>query len=141
MVVMAAAASNHDKIAKATDATAGKMRPQWFPVNAHEAPEALVVVAPLPAVMPNDVTIELGPNTLRITSRLRSSGPREYVLHEWEYGGYEREIDLPEGFRSGLEATLTNGQLVVRVLRGPFTRRVSVQPHDLSGGQVEPGGS
>jgi|HubBroStandDraft_4_1064222.scaffolds.fasta_scaffold842018_1 HSP20 family molecular chaperone IbpA len=138
---MAAEGSQHDKIAKATDATASTMRPQWFPVNAHEAPEALVVVAPLPAVMPNDVTIELGPSTLRISSRLRSSGPREYVLHEWEYGGYEREIDLPDGFRGGLEATLTNGQLVVRVLRGPFSRRVSVQPHDLPGGQVEPGGS
>ena len=138
---MAAQGSNHQKISKTTDATASTMRPQWFPVNAHEAPEALVVVAPLPAVVPSDVTTELGPSTLRISSRLRSSGPREYLLHEWEYGGYEREIDLPKGFRGGLEASLTNGQLVVRVLRGPFTRQVSVQPHDLPNEQVEPGGS
>ena len=138
---MTAQGSDREKIAKETDAMARTMQPQWFPVNAHEAPEALVVVAPLPAVMPDDVTIELGPSTLRISSRLRSSGPREYVLHEWEYGGYEREIDLPEGFRGGLDATLTNGQLVVRVLRGPFTRQVSVQPHDLPSEQVEPGGS
>ena len=138
---MTAQGSDREKIAKATDAMARTIQPQWFPVNAHEAPEALVVVAPLPAVMPDDVTIELGPSTLRISSRLRSSGPREYVLHEWEYGGYEREIDLPEGFRGGLDATLTNGQLVVRVLRGPFTRQVSVQPHDLPSEQVEPGGS
>src|SRR5271169_4040322 len=117
--------SDHETIAKATDVTASTMRPQWIPVNAHEAPEALVVVAPLPAVMPDDVTIELGPSTLRISARLRSSGPREYLLHEWEYGGYEREIDLPEGFRGGLEASLTNGQLVVRVLRGSFTGPVS----------------
>jgi HSP20 family molecular chaperone IbpA len=126
---MEAEGSSREKISKG----------QWFPVNAHEAPEALVVVAPLPAVMPSDVTIELGPSTLRISSRLRSSGPREYVLHEWEYGGYEREIDLPEGFRGGLEASLTNGQLVVRVFRGPFTRQISVQPHDLPNEQVEPG--
>ena len=138
---MAAQGSNQQKISKATDAAASTMRPQWFPVNAHEAPEALVVVAPLPAVVPSDVTTELGPSTLRISSRLRSSGPREYLLHEWEYGGYEREIDLPEGFRGGLDATLTNGQLVVRVLRGPFNRQVSVQPHDLPNEQVEPGGS
>jgi HSP20 family molecular chaperone IbpA len=141
MVAMTNEGADQQKISEATQAAASAMRPQWFPVNAHEAPEALVVVAPLPAVMPSDVTIELGPNTLRISSRLRSSGPREYVLHEWEYGGYEREIDLPEGFRGGLEASLTNGQLVVRVLRGPFSRPVSVQPHDLPSEQIEPGRS
>jgi HSP20 family molecular chaperone IbpA len=121
--------SNPEEIARSTDATAETMKPQWFPVNAHEAPGAFVVVAPLPAVTPDDVTIELRPCTLHIFARLRSSGPREYVLHEWEYGGYEREIDLPQVFGGGLEASLTNGQLVVRVLRGPFTQQVSVHPH------------
>ena len=42
--------SVHDKIAKATEATASTMQPQSFPVNAHIAPEAFVVVAPLAAV-------------------------------------------------------------------------------------------
>lgn len=129
---MAPQESDHDKVATATDATADSMQMQWFPVNAHEAPEAFVVVAPLPAVVPEDVTIELGPNSLRISARLRSSGPRDYVLHEWEYGGYEREIDVPQGFGGGLEANLTNGQLVVRVMRGAFTQQVSAQPHPAS---------
>jgi HSP20 family molecular chaperone IbpA len=120
-----------EEVAKATDSTAETMQPQWFPINAHQAPEAFVVVAPLPAVTPDDVTIELGDGTLHISARLRSSGPREYVLHEWEYGGYEREIDLPHEFAAGLEANLTNGQLVVRVLRGPFTDPISVRPHQL----------
>ena len=75
------------------------------------------------------MTIQLLDGTLRIAARLRSAGPREYVLHEWEYGGYEREIDVPDGFGSGVEASLTNGQLVVRVLRGPFTQQISTQPH------------
>ena len=121
--------SDHDKVANATDTTANSMEMQWFPVNAHEAPEAFVIVAPLPAVVPEDVTIELGPSTLRISARLRSSGPRDYVLHEWEYGGYEREIEVPRDFGGGLEASLTNGQLVVRVMRGAFTQKVSAQPH------------
>jgi HSP20 family molecular chaperone IbpA len=72
--------SGSQRIARATDATAENMQPQWFPVNAHEAPEAFVVVAPLPAVMPDDVTIELGDGALRISARLRNSGTREYVL-------------------------------------------------------------
>ena len=138
---MAPDGSTQEKTAEATDATASAMQPQWVPVNAHVAPEALVVVAPLPAVIPDDVTVELRPSTLRISARLRSSGPREYLLHEWEYGGYEREIDLPEGFRGGLQASLTNGQLVVRVLRGPFTGPVSMHPHDLPIERATPGES
>jgi len=47
-VLMAPQESDHDKVATATDATADSMQMQWFPVNAHEAPEAFVVVAPLP---------------------------------------------------------------------------------------------
>jgi HSP20 family molecular chaperone IbpA len=121
--------SDPQEVAKATDSTAETMQPQWFPINAHEAPEAYVVVAPLPAVTPDDVTVELRDGSLHISARLRSSGPREYVLHEWEYGGYEREIDLPQEFAAGLETTLTNGQLVVRVLRGPFSQEISTHPH------------
>ena len=51
MVFMTPDQSGSERIARATDATAENMQPQWFPVNAHEAPEAFVVVAPLPAVM------------------------------------------------------------------------------------------
>ena len=120
--------TSHQEVRETTAATGRTMRPQSVPVNVHEAPEALIVVAPFPAVTPDDVTIELRPGILRISARLRSSGPREYLLREWEYGGYEREIDLPEGYGSRVEASLTNGQLVVRVLRGPLAGPLSMQP-------------
>ena len=97
------------------------MYPQSVPVNMHEATGALVVVAPFPAVTAADVTVEVRrgvPATLRLWAHLRSAPPRDFLIHEWEYGGYERELDLPAGFGSGVEATLNNGQLVVRVLRG-----------------------
>ena len=120
--------TRHEEVTATTAVTGRTMRPQSVPVNVYEAPEALIVVAPFPAVTPDDVTIELRPGGLRISARLRSSGPREYLLREWEYGGYEREIDLPEGYGSRVEASLTNGQLVVRVLRGPRADPVSMQP-------------
>lgn len=94
------------------------MRPQVVPVNVYEAQEALVVVAPLPAVRPEDVTIELRPGRLRLWAHVRSAPPRDYVTHEWEYGGYEREIELPPEYGAGVEASLSNGQLAVRVLKG-----------------------
>src|SRR2546421_9160912 len=106
------------EVAQATTAAEATMRPQRVPVNVYETPGALVVLAPLPAVTPNDVTIELRPGNLRFWAHLRSAGPRQMLVQEWEYGGYEREVDVPAGFGPALEATLSNGQLAHRVLRG-----------------------
>jgi HSP20 family molecular chaperone IbpA len=117
-----------DQVAEATAATEAAMRPQSVPVNVYETPAALVVLAPLPAVTATDVTVELRPGALRFWARLRSAGPRDYILHEWEYGGYEREIELPEGYGRALEASLTNGQLVIRVLRGDNLGPLSTHP-------------
>ena len=118
----------HQEVVEATAAAEAAMRPQNVPVNVYEASGALVVVAPLPAVTPADVTVELKPGRLRFWARLRSAGPREYLVNEWDYGGYEREIDLPEGYGRGVEATLTNGQLAIRVLRGEAAGDITIQP-------------
>jgi HSP20 family molecular chaperone IbpA len=90
-----------------------------------------VIVAPLPAVTADDVTIELRAGRLRFWAHLRSAGPREYLVHEWEYGGYEREIDIPHGYGSGLESSLANGQLAIRVLRGDPCGDMTVKPNAL----------
>jgi len=116
------------QVADATAAAEATMRPQKVPVNVYETTGALVIIAPLPAVTPNDVTIELGPTTLRFWAHLRSAGPRDYLVHEWDYGGYEREVPLPDGYGSGVEASLTNGQLAIRVLRGGRCDPLTVKP-------------
>jgi HSP20 family molecular chaperone IbpA len=118
----------HDQVVETTADTARTMTPQRVPVNAYETPGAFVIVAPLPAVTDPDVTIELTAGSVRFWAQLRSAGPRDYTLHEWEYGGYERSVDLPAGYGSGIEATLTNGQLAVRVLAGDFTGERRIQP-------------
>jgi HSP20 family molecular chaperone IbpA len=117
-----------DEVRATTAETARSMAPQRVPVNAYEAPGAFVIVAPVPAVTDRDVTVELTRGTVRICAELRSAGPREYAIHEWEYGGYERQVDVPEGYGSGLEAALANGQLVVRVLSGAFERDLQIHP-------------
>jgi HSP20 family molecular chaperone IbpA len=104
------------------------MTPQNVPVNAYEAAGAFVLVAPFPAVTPNDVTVVLSSDGVRMCAELRSAGPREHAIHEWEYGGYERFVETPSGFGSGIEATLNNGQLVVRVLSGDFTAEQRIHP-------------
>ena len=104
------------------------MSPQSVPVNAYEAAGAFVVVAPFPAVTARDVTVTLSVEGIRICAELRSAGPREYAIHEWEYGGYDRFVETPAGFGSAIEASLNNGQLVVRVLGGDFSAEQRIHP-------------
>jgi HSP20 family molecular chaperone IbpA len=119
--------ASHGDVRAATEAVEASMTPQRVPVNVHETSEALVIVAPLPAVTAKDVTVELRPGAVRFWAHVRSAGPRDYLVHEWHYGGYEREVDLPAGFGGGVEATLSNGQLAVRVLRGE-PQSLTIQP-------------
>src|SRR3954451_21977474 len=105
----------HQTVVDSTAETGRTMRSQRVPVNVYETPGALVVVAPLPAVTADDVTIECKPGTLRFFANLRSAPPRDYLVHEWEYCGYERDVETPEGYGCDVEATLTNGQLAIRV--------------------------
>jgi HSP20 family molecular chaperone IbpA len=116
------------QVLDATAATEATMRPQAVPVNMYQAGEALVIVAPMVAVTPDDVTVELQPGTVRFWAHLRSAGPRDYLIHEWEYGGYERQIEIPDGYGRSVEASLANGQLVIRVLRGETGSRRSIKP-------------
>jgi HSP20 family molecular chaperone IbpA len=129
---MTAQRPTHREVTDATAAAEAAMLPQRVPVNMYETTGALVVIAPLPAVTADDVTIELRPGALRFWAHLRSAGPREFLLQEWDYGGYEREVDVPAGFGGGVEATLANGQLAIRVLRGEGTEAVTTQPTSAS---------
>ncbi|MBA3398463.1 MAG: Hsp20/alpha crystallin family protein [Actinomycetota bacterium] len=118
----------NQEVSEATATAEAEMIPQRVPVNMYETPAALVVLAPFPAVTSGDVTVELRQGQLRFFARLRSAAPRKHLLREWDYGGYERELDLPEGFGAGLEVSLVNGQLVMRVLRGDFAGDETVTP-------------
>ena len=122
------------QVKDATAATEASMPAQKVPVNVYETSSALVIVAPMPAVTAEDVSVELREGSVRFWASLRSSGTREYLVHEWEYGGFEREIDVPSGYGSGVEASLANGQLAIRVLQGDFAGDKTVKPqvHPLS---------
>ena len=121
----------HQVVVEATEAAERTMTAQSVPVNVYEATGALVIIAPLPAVTADDVTVELRPGALRFWAHLRSAGPRQYLVHEWDYGGYEREVEVPAEFGGGVEASLANGQLAIRVLRGPASDLVTVKPTPL----------
>jgi HSP20 family molecular chaperone IbpA len=118
----------HAMVQEATTAVGAMLEPQRVPVNMYEAGDAVVVVAPLPAVMPEDVSITRTGHQLLISARLRTAAPKDYLLHEWAYGAYEREVELPADCAGAVEASLANGQLAVRVLRGDAGGEQTIHP-------------
>lgn len=91
---------------------------QHIPVNVYETADAVVVVAPMPGVQAEDVEVVLDGDQLRLHADLRTEAPKAYVLHEWEYGCYERTVDLPLPVGWPVLASLGNGQLAVSLHRG-----------------------
>jgi HSP20 family protein len=74
-----------------TDATA-------VPVNVFENDRELMVVAPMPGVAPEDISIDvLDDGHLTVRSRMHGEGQERirYLSREWSYGPYERTIELP----------------------------------------------
>ena len=122
----------HAQVTAATEIVDAIARPVEFPVNMYEAGDALVIVAPLPAVMPDDVEIDIAPGEVTIRAHVRSAAPKDYLLHEWRYGGMERTVAVPDGFGRDAEASLANGQLALRVLRGDGGRPFTISPNAKS---------
>ena len=74
-----------------TDATA-------VPVNMYENDRELVLATPMPGVAPEDIDVQVSDDR-RLIVRARQHGPGQeridYLLREWSYGPFEREIPLP----------------------------------------------
>jgi len=107
--------------------------PQTVPVNLYQTDEALVLVAPLPGVMADDVEVVVEPGQVTVSAAMRTAAPKDYLLHEWHYGPYRRSIELPRGFGATATASFGNGQLAVQLGRGDPTERFVVRPR--SGGR------
>ncbi len=102
---------------------------QRIAVNAYRTDRALVVVAPMPGVMPDDVEIRLAHGNLHLNAELRTAAPKDYVIHEWDYGLYERILEVGSQYGAPITATLGNGQLAVSLTAGgPTDEPVLVHP-------------
>jgi HSP20 family protein len=114
--------------------------PQRILVNGYSTDEAIVLVAPMPGVLPDDVEIVVDGRQVTLRAALRTDAPKPYFLHEWDYGDYERVVELPEPVGDPVTATLGNGQLAVSLHRRPEVAGGSTVVHPtLAGNSV--GGS
>ncbi len=93
-----------------TDATA-------VPVNLYENDREVMVAAPMPGIAPEDIDVEVTGDR-RLLLRARQHGPGqeriEYLLREWSYGPFERNIALPRDV-DGPRANLSYGNGVLMV--------------------------
>src|SRR6056297_2231375 len=71
---------------------------QEVAVNAYRTDGALVLVAPMPGVAADDVEIRLEGSEVRLSASLRSDAPKDYLLHEWDYGAYQRVLDVGDDY-------------------------------------------
>jgi len=93
-----------------TDATA-------VPVNIFENERELMVVAPMPGVAPEDISIDVtddGGLTVRASIHGEGQERINYLTREWSYGPYERSIQLPCAV-DALRANVTFGNGVVMI--------------------------
>ena len=114
--------ASHDDVVASTKASEQSLEdsPQDVAVNTYRTDGAFVIVAPVPGVSASDVKVELRDGSVRFWTHVRSEPTRDYDLHEWHYGGYERTVDVPSGFGASVAASLGNGQLAIRVGTGEF---------------------
>lgn len=102
-----------------TNSSLPTMAPQSVPVNVYRTTEAIVVVAPMPGVDLHDVEVTVEGDELVLRADLRTAAPKDYLIHEWDYGHYERRIALPEHVTGEPILSLGRGQLAVSLPRLP----------------------
>lgn len=88
----------------------------WFrpPVDIFETEQAITVLADMPGVTADDISVELNKNMLTIAGRMRpwEEADEADVLVEFEIGHYFRQFIVSESIdRKTIEANLSEGVL------------------------------
>jgi HSP20 family protein len=91
--------------------------PTAVPVNIFENDRELMVVAPMPGVAPEDVSVDVSDDgRLILRAAMHGEGQERiaYLTREWSYGPYERTIELPVAI-DATRANLTYGNGVLSI--------------------------
>jgi HSP20 family protein len=87
-------------------------------VDIFETPQALVLVADMPGVSGDQVSIDLNENLLTIHGRVKPPADRHYLLAEYAVGDYYREFQVGEMIdKDKIEATVKNGVLTLTLAK------------------------
>ena len=92
--------------------------PQTVPVRIYEADNQIMLVAPMPGLEAQDITVAINGKTVTISGQERGPGQhdREPTVCEWTIGPYFREVVLDQPVDGLLtNATYGNGVLVLNM--------------------------
>jgi HSP20 family protein len=106
-----------------------------IPVNLYQNDRELVVVAPMPGVAPEDITIDVtgqGEMTLSCAEHGIGQERIEYLLREWSYGPYLRRVQLP----CAVDASKANVAYGNGVLSISFPKADATEPASIDLGRT-----
>ncbi|HEY9161181.1 MAG TPA: Hsp20/alpha crystallin family protein [Desulfomonilia bacterium] len=90
-------------------------------IDVYESSDDLFIEMEIPGVMQEDVNVEIIGNTLRISGMKKdplSGGGVRYIRMERSFGGFSRELEIPERFNlENIDAKFKDGVLTVRIAR------------------------
>lgn len=72
--------------------------PTAIPINMYENERELMIVAPMPGVAAEDISVDvLDDGSLVLRAAMHGAGQEriEYLVREWSYGPFERTVELP----------------------------------------------
>lgn len=121
-----------EKVEVKTEAESTRNVPVYVPaVDIYESQDALVVVADMPGVSPEHVTIDVHDNTLTIRGTVTLEETKERVhVQEYGVGDYSRQFTLGRVIdQSKIEAGMKNGVLTLTLPKSDVSkpRKIAVK--------------
>jgi HSP20 family protein len=99
--------------------------PTAVPINLFENDRELVLVAPMPGVAAEDISVDvMDDGQLIVRARMHGEGQERisYLLREWSYGPFERGVRLPVPVDAGrANLSFGNGVLTVALPKATVT--------------------
>jgi HSP20 family protein len=90
-------------------------------IDVYESSDDLFIEMEIPGVIQEDVNVEIIGNTLRISGMKKdplSGGGVRYIRMERSFGGFSRELEIPERFNlENIDAKFKDGVLTVKIAR------------------------
>jgi HSP20 family protein len=104
-------------------------------IDVYETQNELIVEMEIPGVIPEDVSVEMIGNDLRISGMKKdplSAGSVRYVRMERSFGRFSRELEIPDRFDiEKIDAKFKDGILKIRIPRTEqkieMVRRIEVK--------------
>jgi HSP20 family protein len=121
-----------DKVELKTPAESTRNAPLFAPAaDIYESPDALTLVADMPGVGPENVTIDIKDNQLSIRGTVMlEEGNERVILQEYGVGDYYRQFTLGRMIdQSKIEANMKDGVLTLTLPKADATkpRKIAVK--------------